>query len=300
MTINENKIGIISKLMLLSATLIWGSSFFILKNTLDEIPTFFLLSVRFLAAAVLLGIAFIKRFKRFNLKHLWTGAVTGLALGLAYAAQTVGLEHTTPGVNAFLTATYCVLVPFMMWSVTKKSPDKYNLIAAVLCLIGIGLVCLGTGAAGFSLLGEGLTLVSGIFFALQMVAVAVWGEDLDLIVFTVIQFFTAFLVCLACFFIFGEKIPESISFGSALSLFYLTVLCTIVCFLFMNFGIKHTSANYSSLVLSLEAVFGVLFSIIFYPQEHITLKIGCGFAVIFISMVINETKLSFLKRKSKV
>ena len=295
MTINENKIGIISKLLLFTATLIWGSSFFILKNTLDELPTFFLLSVRFLAAAVLLGLIFAKRFKRFNLKHLRTGLVTGLSLGIAYATQTVGLDHTTPGINAFLTATYCVLVPFMMWGVTKKAPDKFNLIAAVLCLTGIGLVCVGTGASGFGI-GEVLTLVSGVFFALQMVAVAVWGDDLDLIVFTVIQFFTAFLVNLVCFFAFGEKIPESISFGSVLSLAYLAVMCTILCFLFMNFGIKHTSASYSSLVLSLESVFGVLFSIIFYPDEHITPQIGCGFAVIFVSMVINETKLSFLRK----
>ena len=301
MKLNEKKIEIISKLMLFCATLIWGSSFFILKNTLDEVPTFFLLSVRFLSAAVLMSVVFIKRFKHFTLKHLWAGAIAGAALGIAYVTQTVGLKHTTPGINAFLTATYCVLVPFMMWAVTKKTPDKFNIIAAVLCFAGIGLVCVGSGAAGFDLMGEGLTLICGFFFALQIVAVAIWGGDLDLIVFTVVQFLAAFVVCLICFFISGEQIPENVSPKSMASLFYLTVFCTLICFMFMNFGIKHTSAAYSSLVLCLEAVFGVLFSILFYADEHITLQIGCGFAVIFIGMVINETKLSFLKRnKDKV
>jgi len=294
MQIKEKNLRLISKLMLLTATVIWGSSFFILKNTLDELPTFFLLSFRFLAAAVIMSIVFIKRFKRFTFKHLWAGLLTGAALGIAYAAQTVGLKNTTPGINAFLTATYCIIVPFLMWTVTKKAPDKFNLAAAVICLAGIGLVCLGSGGVSFGFMGEGLTLLCGFFFALHIVAVAVWGKELDLIVYTVFQFFAAFLVCLAFFFICGEAIPDGISASSWLSLAYLTVLCTLVCFLFMNFGIKHTSAAYSSLVLCLEAVFGVLFSIAFYPDEHITLQIGCGFAVIFAGVVINETKLSFL------
>lgn len=292
----DKKLNIISKLMLFAATLIWGSSFFILKNTLDEIPVFFLLCVRFSVSAVLLFIIFIKRFKRFNIKHLWTGAVTGIALGLAYVTQTVGLKYTTPGVNAFLTSTYCILVPFFMWYMKKKAPDKYNFIAAFIVVVGIGLVCLGNGGVSFSFMGEGLTMICGIFFALQMVFIDHWGKDLDIIVFTVVQFFSAFLVCLIFFFAAHEKIPREYSPAACWSLAFLTILCTIVCFLFMNFGIKHTSAMYSALVTSLEAVFAVLFSIAFYGERP-TVQIVIGFAVILLGVVINETKLSFIKKK---
>ena len=45
-----------AKVLLLLTTIIWGSSFFILKNTLDEIPVFFLLSFRFLFSALLLAV----------------------------------------------------------------------------------------------------------------------------------------------------------------------------------------------------------------------------------------------------
>ena len=61
-------------------------------------------------------------------------------LFLAYYTQTVGITDTTPGKNAFLTAVYCVLVPFLFWAVDKARPDKFNIIAAVLCIAGIGLV----------------------------------------------------------------------------------------------------------------------------------------------------------------
>ena len=104
----ETKRTVAAKLMLFSSAVIWGSSFFILKNTLDELPVYFLLCVRFLFSAILLSIVFFKKWKLFNLKYLWTGAITGAFLGFAYIFQTIGLKHTTPGTNAFLTTVYCV------------------------------------------------------------------------------------------------------------------------------------------------------------------------------------------------
>ncbi|MDO4847536.1 MAG: DMT family transporter [Clostridiaceae bacterium] len=296
MKLTDKKLNILSKIMLFTATVIWGSSFFILKNTLDEIPVFFLLCVRFGGAVLIMSLVFIKHFKNFSLRHLWTGAVTGVFLGLAYITQTVGLKYTTPGVNAFLTSTYCILVPFMMWYVSKKAPDKFNFIAAFTVIAGIGLVCIGSGAVEFSFMGEGLTMICGIFFAAEMVAIEHWGVKLDVIIFTIVQFAAAFVCCLVCFFAAGEKVPTSYSASSVWSLAFLTVLCTVVCFLFMNVGIKHTSASYSAIVTCLEAVFGVLFSIVFY-HEKVTLQIAIGFAVIFIGVLINETKLSFIKKK---
>lgn len=176
----ETKRTVAAKLMLFSSAVIWGSSFFILKNTLDELPVYFLLCVRFLFSAILLSIVFVKKWKLLNLKYLWTGAITGAFLGFAYIFQTIGLKHTTPGTNAFLTTVYCVIVPFLSWAVSKKRPDIYNFIAAAICITGIGLVCLD-GKMSFSFLGEGFTLICGIFYALQIVAVEKWCSDLDVI-----------------------------------------------------------------------------------------------------------------------
>ena len=86
---------------------------------------------------------------------------------LGYIFQTYGLTHTTPGKKRFLTAVYCVIVPFLVWLLYKQKPDKYNITAAFLCLLGIGLVSL---KGDFSIgIGDLLTLVGGVFFALQVV-----------------------------------------------------------------------------------------------------------------------------------
>lgn len=296
--VSNKKLTVISKIMLFVSTIIWGSSFFILKNTLDEVPVYFLLTVRFLGAAVLMSILCFKKLKKLNLKYIWTGLITGVFLGLAYIFQTIGLMNTTPGTNAFLTTVYCILVPFMCWVVMKKKPDAFNIISAVICIGGIGLVCLRGGGLSFSFMGEGFTLICGIFFGAQMVAIEVWCKDIDVILHTIVQLFGAFLVCLI-FFLCFEKMPEKISAAAWISIGYVSVFATAVTFMFMSIGIKHTSASYSSLVLCLEAVFGVFFSIVFY-HERLSLQVAIGFVIIFIGVVINETKLSFLfKKKDK-
>ena len=280
--------------MLVASTLIWGSSFFILKNTLDYVGVYFLLSVRFLISALLLSVVFFGKWKLFNMKYVIFGLITGLLLGLAYIFQTVGLKHTTPGTNAFLTEFYCVLVPFMCWAVMKKKPDKYNVIAAFVCIIGIGLVCLDGGKAGFSFMGEGFTLICSLFFGMQMIAIEIWGKELDSVLFTIFQFIGAFIVNFMIF-LFTEKVPSHIPADCIWSIIYVSVFATAVAYVFMSIGIKHTSASYSSLIFCLEAVFGVAFSMIFY-HERLSLQVGCGFAVIFTGIIVNETKLSFLRR----
>lgn len=285
-----------AKLMLLSSTIFWGSTFFIIKDTLDEIPVYFLLTLRFLASAVIMSIIFYKKWRLINKDYILSGVVTGVFLALAYICQTVGLKHTTPGTNAFLTTVYCVIVPFMAWAVTKKAPDKRNVICAFIAIFGIGLVCLDK-ALGFSLMGEGMTILCGVFFAAQIVAVDFWGERLDIILYTIIQLFSTFIICLVFSLIF-ESPPESISAKAVFSIGYLSVFATVVSFIFMNVGIKHTNACESSLILCLESVFGVAFSMIFY-HERPSLQAIIGFAVIFSALLINEVRLpkNSLKRR---
>ena len=96
--------SIIAKLALLLATIIWGSSFIVMKDALDNLGTFYLLGVRFMGACILLAVIFWYKFKSFNFYYIKAGFVMGTALLAAYAVQTFGLAETTPGKNAFLTA----------------------------------------------------------------------------------------------------------------------------------------------------------------------------------------------------
>ena len=285
---------LLAKPMLFSAALIWGTSFFIMKNTLDVMPVFFLLAVRFTVGALLLALVAWKLWKDFSLDYLWRGAVIGGFVFLAYSVQTFGLERTTPSKNAFLTAVYCVIVPFLTWAVVKLKPDRYNIAAAVLCVAGVGLVSLTEELTINS--GDLLTLCCALFYAGHIVAVAKVSPEKDITLLTVFQFAFAALyawICGAC----TETFPAAAFTDPAvlLPLAYLCVMATTVALLFQNVGMIWSDPASASVILSLESVFGVLSSVIFYG-DPVTGRLLAGFALIFVAVVCSETKFSFLRK----
>ena len=287
---------ILAKPMLFAAALIWGTSFFIMKNALDVLPVFFLLAIRFTAGAVLLALAAGKRWKSFTPDYLWRGAVIGGFLFLAYSVQTFGLSLTTPSKNAFLTAVYCVMVPFLTWAVVKARPDRYNIAAALLCVTGVGLVSLNDQLTINA--GDLLTLLCAVFYASHIVAVEKMSPGKDITLLTVFQFAFAALyawICGAC----TETFPAQALADPAvfLPLAYLCVMATTVALLFQNVGQIWSDPASASVILSLESVFGVLFSVIFYG-DPVTGRLLAGFALIFVAVVCSETKFSFLRRKT--
>ena len=286
---------LVAKLSLLLATLIWGSSFIIMKDALDDITTYYLLAIRFTGAFLLLGIVFWKKWKHINKDVIVAGFIMGTALIAAYAFQTFGLIETTPGKNAFLTAGYCILVPFLFWGIAGIRPDKFNVIAAILCIVGIGLVALDDNLT----IGRGdlLTLVCCIFYALHIVVSAKFTRTMDVMLLTIGQFFFAAMWSWV-FALFVEP-PLAIAAMSKeiwMVLGYLCVFATAGALGLQTFGLKYTSPSAGALILSLESVFGVIFSIM-VGAEVVTVRLLIGFAVIFLAIVVSETKLEFMQKK---
>ncbi|HIS97829.1 MAG TPA: DMT family transporter [Candidatus Scatomorpha pullistercoris] len=280
---------------LLGATLIWGSSFIVLKSTLDSVPTLWVLALRFTGAAALMALIGWKELKQLDRQYLKKGAVLGTALFAAYTLQTFGLEYTTPGKNAFLTATYCVLVPFMWWAFTKKRPDAYNLGAALVCIIGMALVSLdGDLSLG---LGDGLTICCGIFYALHIILTSRAVEGRSPVLLSMVQFAVAGLWCWVTAPMVSA-FPTGVPASAWWSIAYLCFMCTGICFLLQTIGQKHTTPQTASIILTLESVFGTLLSVIFY-HEQLSLKTLTGFVLIFIAVLISETKLSFIRTKAR-
>ena len=286
----------LAKPMLFSAAIIWGTSFFIMKNALDSLPVFALLALRFTAGAILLSVVCIKKWKDFTLDYLWRGGIVGGFLFLAYTVQTFGLSFTTPSKNAFLTAVYCVLVPFFTWAVVRRRPDKFNILAAVLCVAGVGLVSLNEELS--INLGDLLTLLCAVFYASHIVAVEKLSPGKDIYLITIFQFAFAalyswvFSLTTEVFPAQALKDPEVF-----LPLAFLCVMATTVALLFQNVGQIWSDPASASVILSLESVFGVLFSVICYGDE-VSVKMLCGFVLIFVAVVCSETKFSFLRKKA--
>ncbi len=134
-----------AKLGLLFITVIWGSAFVVVKDVSSAMPPSYIVVIRFGIAAVCLCLIFWKRLPRIGRTELLGGLVIGFFNVLGFELQTYGLQKTTAGNSAFLTAVYCVIVPFLYWIVKKKKPGIYNIISAFLCIAGVGLLSLRSG-----------------------------------------------------------------------------------------------------------------------------------------------------------
>lgn len=291
---NEHLLKKLAKPLIVIATLIWGSTFFIMKDTLDSVDLQFLLAFRFTFAAVILAVVFWKHWKGMDRSCWWRGAVMGLLLYAAYTVQNYGLMGTTPGKNAFFTAVYCVMVPFLYWVVDRLRPDRFNVLAALLCIAGIGFV---SWDGGFSLgYGDVLTLISGFLYACHITATAKFSQGRDIFLLTVIQFATTAVCCWAGTCVTGGFPAGGLPAKAWLVLVYLAVAATTLALLFQNVGQKYTSPSAAAVLLSLEAPFGVAFSVVF-TDESPSAFMYFGFFLIFVAVLCSETKFSFLCKK---
>ncbi len=289
---NEAK-PILARLAILFTTMIWGASFVILKNTLNDLPVYFVLGVRGVLASLFLSVLFFRSLRKINRSYLWQGGVMGVILFVSYAFQTHGLIGTTAGKNAFLTSVYCVLVPFIYWIFTRIRPDRYNLIAAFTCLIGIGFVSLkpeSLSGGPLMALGDVLTLVCGFLFAVHIIAIAKFSEGKDVLLLTIIQFYVFAALSWAAS-LMTETMPSHISGPDILGLLYLGIFASAIGLALQSIGQKYTPASQAAVIMSLEGVFGVIFSILFL-HETVTPQSGIGFVLIFAAVVISETKMN--------
>ena len=177
-----------------------------------------------------------------------------------------------------------MLVPFLAWLVYKRRPKAVHVLAAVLCLIGIGFVSLDSLDSGFNI-GDLLTLICGFFYAMQIIIMEHYVGNGG----------TSALVCLAGALLF-ESFPVGLSLSAWLNIAYLSAVVTGLCFFLQAVGLEHTPSATASVILVFESVFGVLTSLLFYG-ERMTVKLAVGFVLIFLSVLLSEAGEEWLNKR---
>ncbi len=293
---NTKNRSLVSELGLLFITVIWGSAFVVVKNTTASVPSSYIIAIRFGIAALLMPVFFFNRIKKIDLRSIKSGAILGILLYVAYYLQTVGIKYTTAGNNAFLTAVYVVLVPFLYWIIKNQKPDVFNILSAFVCIIGIGFLSL---RSGFTVnFGDMLSLLCGAAFAAQITGVSILTEKTDPILLSFTQFtFTSLAALLVA--LFTESFPTGLGMDSVWSLLYLGIFSTLIAMVLQNVCQKYVPPSKASLIMSLESLFGTLSGILFLG-ESLTARTFIGFLLIFAAILIAELKPSFLtNRKEK-
>lgn len=281
---------------LILAAAIWGFAFVIVKDSLSYIGAIWMIALRFSIAAILLILICCPKLKKLHGSYWKHGFILGSLIFLAYAFQTVGCDYTSAGKNAFLTAFYVILVPLFGWPLKHKKPAWYVFVAAILFFIGIGFVALkeGDGSLLNMNIGDILTLICSIFYAIHIIFIAKYDESEDPILLSALQFFfTALWAWICSPFITNPAINRPLELtallqpGVMFSMLYLGLFSTLIAYLLQNVCFKYVPSALGSLLMSLESVFGVAFGILCLHEE-LSARIIVGFAVIFAAILIAE------------
>lgn len=281
-------------LMLLFVAIIWGFGFVAVKIGLNNgMSPFYLMFLRFLVAALILIPFQIKKIKGISLQTLKRGTILGTFLFLGFAFQTIGLDYTTTSKNAFLTGVNVIIVPFLTWWITKKKVDIYSIIAAFLCLIGIGLLTLQDSLS--INIGDLLTLVCAVMFAAHITITSLIAKEEVASTLVWIQMIVGAVLSLVFAIIFKEKLIINIS--SSIAILYLGIFSTLLAFFLQTVGQKFAHATKAAILLSTESLFGALLAVLFF-NDAFALQMLFGCLLIFTSIIISETKLSFISRKA--
>lgn len=273
------------KLALFICAFVWGFGYVAMDHLVTTTNPLLAIAVRFIFASLVIWLYKRKEIKVEKVKaNLGPILILGSALFLGFLFQTYGLFLTTTSKNAFLTATNVIWTPIIVSIFYKYKVSNNVKIGSLLMIVGIALVSLD-GLSSFNL-GDVLTLVGALFFAIHIIFINRLANEknLDVIVFG--QLLITGLWALVATFMFSSI---TIQFGSEflISLIFAAIFSTALCFFLQNYGLSQVDSSSGAIILSLESMFGVIAALLI-DHEPINLITIIGFIVMSASILIAE------------
>jgi drug/metabolite transporter (DMT)-like permease len=271
-------------LILLSAAIIWGTAFVAQRIGAQHVGPFLFNGLRFLLAVLILW----PLLRRQNLT-LWQNDsknlfLPGLFLFIASVFQQAGLKYTSAGNAGFVTGLYVVFVPLIL-AIFLKHKIKTKIWIAVL-LASIGLYLLSITENFQFAPGDGFELIGAIFWAGHVVIIARLVSKVEVIRLAIGQF----LVCGLLNLIFAIGFEMDTFTGISIAwpaIVYTSIFSIAIGFTLQVYGQKFSPPSDAAIILSLEAVFAVLFGFLIL-DEMIGMRKMAGVLLMFLAMIIAQ------------
>lgn len=278
-------------LLLVLITLVWGSTFVLIKEALKDSSPLVLNAVRMTLAAALLAAYYRKHLATLDRRATLAGSVVGIFLYLGYALQTTGLKLTTPSKSAFLTGVSTVLVPLVLVLFWRARVHVWRAVGIALALTGLFLMTVPAGRQGLAdfadiNLGDLLTIGCAFAFAFQIVFLGRSTQRFPFEQMAVLQIAVAAVLMTLTAPLLE---PPHFRFSPVVIATVLVtgILGTAVAFTVQAWAQQFTPATHTALIFTLEPVFAWLTSFL-YLQERLGLRAGAGALLILGGVLVSE------------
>ena len=281
--------GIQAEIYLLGIVIIWGSTFAIIKGSLNQIMPFTFLAYRFFLAAFVLYVIFWKRLRNIDKIILKKGFLIGIFLFLGYTFQTVGLKYTTATKAGFITGLSVVLVPIISYFFIKEKIYRNSVIGVIFAIIGLWFLNYNN-SFNFNL-GDFLVLLCAVSFALHIISVGLYTKKLDYVLLVIVQLATVFVLSLLMA-LFFERPEIHLTYSSHVwwAIILTGVFATALAFYMQNRFQRYSTATKTAIIFSGEPIFAAVFAY-FLLGEKVGLIAWIGGLLIIFGMIISQSKV---------
>ena len=278
-------------LALAFCTLLWGSTFVVVKNALDHSSVFVFLAVRFSLAAMLMAAFRPRALRKLKKEELLAGAALGLFMFGGYAFQTAGLQYTTPAKSGFVTGSSVVMVPLLLGIFWGRHLTKWVYAGASAAVVGLYL--LTVPAEGLSRLNRGdlLTFAAAMLYAMHIILVGDYTRQHSVAALSVLQ--VAACAALAWLAAGGSAALgwQAARFEARWELFVGIAICavfaTAVAFSLQLWAQQYTTPSHAAILFTLEPVIAVITSYILI-HERLSGRSMAGAVFVFAGILIAE------------
>ena len=248
-------------LALLLVTMVWGTTFPAMKLLSAQLDALQIIWLRFAIALVVLGPLWwgMRRGER-----LW-GCALGLLLFLAFWLQIEGLARTSSNRNAFVTGLNDLVVPLLAMLVLKRRYGWQLWVACAMACAGMLLMFHEDEPWN---LGDSLTLVSTLFYAIYILALEECARRHTALPLRATRMAAAqaTTMCLASMVLLlarGDGMDwlgtlAHIGSSAWIALLYLGLLASVVVVTLQAWGQQRVDAMRSAIIFGLEPVFASL------------------------------------------
>lgn len=279
---------LVAGLALLAAAAVWGITFPLVKDALDDISPFEFLAIRFTIATLILCAIWPRAAREVFRKNVKAGLIAGALLALGHAFQTIGLERTLSTNAGFITGLYVVFTPLLSALILRRRPPALVSFGVVLTAIGLGLMSLRltNGVASFND-GDLLVLMCAVIYAGQIIALARYSPESDTRVLTIQQ-----LGVTAIFF--ALMMPAQPITAPTTSAVWVALLMTALGSTVFGISVQtwaqaHIPPTRAAVIFSMEAPFAALAAFVL-ADERLATRAWMGAVLILAGMLIVELR----------
>lgn len=278
----ERRTTLLASAVLLAMTASWGSTFFLIRDLLDRVPTLDFLAVRFLIATVAMLVVAPRAVARLSPESRRHAVVLGGVYGVAQILQTAGLAHTPASVSGFVTGMYVVLTPLLAALLLRTRIGALTWAAVALAAAGLGVLTLQGLSVGY---GEAITLVAAGLYALHIVGLGAWSDPRQALGMSIVQIGVITAICWVATVPDGVVLPQTGADWS--SVVYMALVAGAAAMLAQTWAQAHLAPTRSAIIMSMEPVFAATFAV-WLGGEDATARMLLGGLMVLSAMLLVE------------